>query len=98
MISEEEVRRAALIYRTARARGDNPSIAVMDELGINRPAASRRIARARQLGALEPARPGRTYPTNQKAEAIAKEIGVPYDVFVRAVLKYANGDLRVASV
>ena len=97
-ITRAELEQVATIYKTARSAGEKPSLAVMTTMGLNRPATSRRLVKARELGLLEPAHAGRVYPTNQKAERIAAELGVPYDVFVAAVLKHANGDLRVASI
>jgi hypothetical protein len=97
-ITRAELERVAAIYRSARERGERPSLTVMTTLGLNRSATSRRLVKVRALGLLEPARPGRTTPRNAKAEAIAQELGVTYEALVGAVLKHANGDFRVASI
>lgn len=50
--------RVAAIYTDAHTRGQAPTKAVADALGISRAAASMRVSRAREVGLLPPTRRG----------------------------------------
>lgn len=56
-VGDETLREVALTYRTAHARGQAPTQAVMERWYVSRSTASRWVKRARQAGMLGPATP-----------------------------------------
>jgi DNA-binding transcriptional ArsR family regulator len=97
-VSHDELEQIAAIYSEAAAAGDRPTLAVQQVFGLPRSTASRRIARARELGLLDPGRVGRGAQRNPKALRVAQALGVTYEDLAGAVLEHAAGDLRIMSV
>lgn len=57
-LTDSEVREVADVYLAAQAAGKRPTAAVMDELGLSRDQANRRVKRARDLGLIPEYRKG----------------------------------------
>lgn len=57
-LTDSEVREVADVYLAAQAAGKRPTAAVMDELGLSRDQANRRVKRARDLGLIPEYRRG----------------------------------------
>lgn len=58
-LSPEHLAEVAKVHRESRLQGENPTASVATRFGISYAAASKRVAKARQLGLLERTTPGR---------------------------------------
>ena len=86
----------AEVYVEALEAGDPPTKAVQDTWGLTRSAAAKLVARVRAAGHLPATTQGVTGGFSPKVYAVAHALGVEPEALHEAVIKHADGDLRIA--
>jgi transposase len=96
-MADPDLARVASVYSVAAAEGHAPTQAVEKRFRTSRSTAGRWVAAARRAGLLEPVGRGESPRLNRKLVAVAQELGVDPEALREAVVRRANGELRVRS-
>lgn len=90
----ERIEKWAALYNEAARSGEPPIAAAARQMGVSQSTATRRIAKARAAGLIDPPVPGRTLPGwSAKIVAVANELGVEPQALAEAVRNKAGGRL-----
>jgi transposase len=93
-----DLRKVAAVYSAAAGKGHAPTRAVEAYFGTSRSSAGRWVGAARAAGLLEPVSQGSSPRLNRKLAAVARALGVEPDALRDAVVRHADGELRVRKV
>jgi hypothetical protein len=89
---ETTVEDVVRVFVAARIAGKRPVATVIQELCLSKAEALRLITHARQVGLLKD-----RDDSDLKGLLVAHALGVRYEDLVDAVLRYADGELKVSS-
>jgi hypothetical protein len=95
MTTRPTLTQVAKVYTAAAAKGLPPTKAVRERFDISQSTSGAWVSQARAAGLLPKSSAGDQGHVNVKALRVAKALGVEYDDLVRAVRRYADGDLRL---